>query len=201
MLEPLRQVGALLLERLTQHIQGNDGDHSRVAVIVCDLERFRSVNDSLGRTAGDLLPLGPVLSGDPRCRLRRGDFFALAAEGVDICERMFDGDPADPQAQASHERVAAAAGFARLDDFFAGGAAGRRLHVLFVKQRDELVAIARRAVAPARGRGLPPRQRFLALRHVHLMVVHGMQRRGRRRRHPGAVRALLEVRELTPEVQ
>jgi len=24
---------------------------------------------------------------------------ALAAEGVDICDRMYDGDPADPQAQ------------------------------------------------------------------------------------------------------
>ena len=24
---------------------------------------------------------------------------ALAAEGIDICERMYDGDPADPQAQ------------------------------------------------------------------------------------------------------
>ena len=28
---------------------------------------------------------------------------ALAAEGVDICERMFDGDPADPQAQEKIE--------------------------------------------------------------------------------------------------
>jgi len=45
----------LLLERLSQHIQGTNGNQSHVAVIVCDLERFRTVNDSLGRSAGDLL--------------------------------------------------------------------------------------------------------------------------------------------------
>jgi len=45
----------LLLERLAQYLQGTDGARGQLAVVVCDLERFRTVNDSLGRAAGDLL--------------------------------------------------------------------------------------------------------------------------------------------------
>lgn len=43
---------------------------------------------------------------------------ALAAEGVDICERMFDGDPADPQAQEKidYEKTLAFTGFRLVRD-------------------------------------------------------------------------------------
>ena len=39
-----------------------------------------------------LVPLGPALSGDPRCRFVPGDFFALAGTGFDpeAPERLFD---------------------------------------------------------------------------------------------------------------
>lgn len=41
-----------------------------------------------------LLPIGPELTGDPRCRLVEGDFFAMSAGGAgfdpDIAERRFD---------------------------------------------------------------------------------------------------------------
>jgi diguanylate cyclase (GGDEF)-like protein/PAS domain S-box-containing protein len=45
----------LFLERLSQYIHSARETRSKFAVIVCDLERFRAVNDSFGRSAGDLL--------------------------------------------------------------------------------------------------------------------------------------------------
>lgn len=45
----------LLLERLGQSIRTPGSAHHHVGLIVCDLERFRAVNDSLGRPAGDAL--------------------------------------------------------------------------------------------------------------------------------------------------
>lgn len=45
----------LLLERLGQSIRTPGSEHHHMGLIVCDLERFRAVNDSLGRQAGDAL--------------------------------------------------------------------------------------------------------------------------------------------------
>lgn len=45
----------LLLERLQQFIHAAAARGEKLALIVSDLERFRAVNDSLGRQAGDLL--------------------------------------------------------------------------------------------------------------------------------------------------
>ena len=45
----------LFLERLTQQIHSTTESQTKVAVVLSDLERFRAVNDSLGRAMGDLL--------------------------------------------------------------------------------------------------------------------------------------------------
>ena len=45
----------LFLDRLNQYIQAANESQTVLGVIVSDLERFRAVNDSLGRQAGDLL--------------------------------------------------------------------------------------------------------------------------------------------------
>lgn len=43
----------LFLERLAQFIQTARGEHQKVAVLMVDLDRFRVVNETLGRQAGD----------------------------------------------------------------------------------------------------------------------------------------------------
>jgi diguanylate cyclase (GGDEF)-like protein/PAS domain S-box-containing protein len=46
---------SLFLERVAQHIRAVDGGGRKLALFLVDLERFRNVNDSLGRPAGDAL--------------------------------------------------------------------------------------------------------------------------------------------------
>ena len=45
----------LFLERVSQHIESVKDASTKTAIIVSDFERFRAVNDSLGRPAGDTL--------------------------------------------------------------------------------------------------------------------------------------------------
>lgn len=45
----------LFLERLAQHLRSAAGEGCKLAVFLIDLERFRNINDSLGRLAGDTL--------------------------------------------------------------------------------------------------------------------------------------------------
>jgi diguanylate cyclase (GGDEF)-like protein/PAS domain S-box-containing protein len=45
----------LFHERLTQHLSAADPGKSGVAVLIMDIERFKTVNDTLGRQAGDAL--------------------------------------------------------------------------------------------------------------------------------------------------
>jgi diguanylate cyclase (GGDEF)-like protein/PAS domain S-box-containing protein len=44
---------SLFLERVAQHMRGATEAGQRLAVFLIDLERFKSINDSLGRSAGD----------------------------------------------------------------------------------------------------------------------------------------------------
>ena len=47
----------LFLERVTQYIQAGSGGAQKLAVCVFDLERFKNINDTFGRPAGDALLL------------------------------------------------------------------------------------------------------------------------------------------------
>jgi diguanylate cyclase (GGDEF)-like protein len=78
---------ALFLDRLGHALQ-RGGGRSQVGVLFCDLDRFKTVNDSLGHAAGDDLlvavaaRLGECLrAGDTAARLG-GDEFAVLLEDV-----------------------------------------------------------------------------------------------------------------------
>jgi diguanylate cyclase (GGDEF)-like protein/PAS domain S-box-containing protein len=46
---------SLFLDRVSQHIRNAEQGRQRLAVCLLDVERFRNINDSLGRSAGDSL--------------------------------------------------------------------------------------------------------------------------------------------------
>ena len=45
----------LFLERIAQYMRSNTGDGSQLALFLFDLERFKNINDTLGRACGDML--------------------------------------------------------------------------------------------------------------------------------------------------
>jgi diguanylate cyclase (GGDEF)-like protein/PAS domain S-box-containing protein len=78
---------SLFLERLPQllHAAGQAGE--KVALVVADVERLRTINDSLGRQAGDALLkalAGRLAAGAERSELSRisADIFAIVMQGV-----------------------------------------------------------------------------------------------------------------------
>jgi diguanylate cyclase len=79
---------ALLDDRITQAMAHTDRDGHQFAVLVCDLDRFKLINDSLGHAAGDQLLqevgkrlLGLVRSVDTVARIG-GDEFVLLVTAV-----------------------------------------------------------------------------------------------------------------------
>jgi len=126
----------LFLEHLDQYIRSSAESGARLAVIVTDLERFRAVNDSLGRPAGDALLtqfsqrlLGGVSDGDQLSRLG-ADHFAIvlpsaknALEAARLFGQLADACLARPfQVGDTELRVAAKAGVALYPEDGADGA-------------------------------------------------------------------------------
>jgi diguanylate cyclase (GGDEF)-like protein/PAS domain S-box-containing protein len=70
---------SLFLDRVTQHIRGAVSGGHHLALLLFDLERFKNVNDSLGRSAGDAL-LKQVAEW---LTLETGDANLLARVGAD----------------------------------------------------------------------------------------------------------------------
>jgi diguanylate cyclase (GGDEF)-like protein/PAS domain S-box-containing protein len=80
---------SLFLERTAQYIRGAHGEKRMLALYLIDLERFKNINDSLGRAAGDAL-LKQVAAwltvnvGDANLLARVGaDHFAVVLPGVE----------------------------------------------------------------------------------------------------------------------
>jgi diguanylate cyclase (GGDEF)-like protein len=77
----------LLMERLAQAIGIAKRQHTRLAVLFIDLDRFKIINDSLGHTVGDLLLqsvaqrlLTVIRATDTACRLGGDEFVVLLAD-------------------------------------------------------------------------------------------------------------------------
>jgi diguanylate cyclase (GGDEF)-like protein/PAS domain S-box-containing protein len=70
---------SLFLERVGQYLRGEVSARHRIAVLLIDLDRFKNVNDSLGRPAGDALlkQVGEWLARN------RGDINLVARLGAD----------------------------------------------------------------------------------------------------------------------
>jgi diguanylate cyclase (GGDEF)-like protein len=70
---------SLFLERVGQYLRGEVSGRHKVAVVLVDLDRFKNINDSLGRPAGDelLRQVGQWLAGN------RGDTNLVARLGAD----------------------------------------------------------------------------------------------------------------------
>src|SRR5467141_1439833 len=78
---------SLFHERLVQYVTAAQGEKSRLAVAVVDVDRFKIINDSLGRPAGDelLRPVAERLEGHAGpIRMARisADRFAIVRSGV-----------------------------------------------------------------------------------------------------------------------
>jgi diguanylate cyclase (GGDEF)-like protein len=79
---------ALFQERLAEHLRTADRERDRFAVCIFDVERFKTINDTLGRRAGDelLKQIGARMAraaGDPARLARIGaDGFALVIPDV-----------------------------------------------------------------------------------------------------------------------
>ena len=83
---------ALLIDRLSQGILGSQRNHELLALLFIDLDRFKTINDSLGHAAGDAvlkqvaLRLGALMrKGDTLARIG-GDEFVIVLDALRAAE-------------------------------------------------------------------------------------------------------------------
>jgi diguanylate cyclase (GGDEF)-like protein len=79
---------ALFLDRVSQFLRGAVNEDQGLSLVLIDIERFRNINDSLGRPAGDEL-LRQVAA---RLTQRVGDVSRLARVGADHFALVLPGD-------------------------------------------------------------------------------------------------------------
>jgi diguanylate cyclase (GGDEF)-like protein len=92
---------ALFLDRLGQALTRLGRHHTALAVIFCDLDRFKVVNDALGHDAGDLLLVdvaarltGALRAGDTAARFGGDEFVVLCEDitgeqqAIEVAERL-----------------------------------------------------------------------------------------------------------------
>jgi diguanylate cyclase (GGDEF)-like protein len=149
----------LLLDRLAQALTRMERRKGRLAVLFCDLDRFKVVNDSLGHAAGDelLVTVADRLEGI----LRAGDTAARFGgdEFVVLCEEL-DGER--DAVRVAERIVAALAQPVRLGDdvihvhVSIGISVGEAAHA----RPEQLVSDADAAMYRAKGRGGSPFEVF-----------------------------------------
>ena len=109
--------------QLTQSLRGRRGEQRLIAIVILDLERFRHVNETLGRTSGDnlLREVGSRLQRANNSVARIGnDLFSLILRGlhteieiIRTLEAVFTGCFNEPYTQGGKElRMACRAGIA-----------------------------------------------------------------------------------------
>ncbi len=140
--------------RLAQAAAAGTGVPGSVAVLLLDLDRFKSVNNSLGHAAGDavLSAVARRLEGvaaQVDCLARSGgdEFLAL------VCD---PGGRADRLASAFVERVRSVLSRPFVlegSEVFLGGSVGIALNTFGVDDPEELLAHAEAAMYQAKGRG------------------------------------------------
>jgi diguanylate cyclase (GGDEF)-like protein/PAS domain S-box-containing protein len=159
---------ALFTDRVDHALAVRAGDHRPLAVAFLDLDDFKSINDTLGHTAGDVLLRGiaerltaSVRPGDTVARFG-GDEFALLFEGADastaerIAERIIAGllPPFRILDEEVHARasigVAMADGLETTDDLLSGADTAMYVAKARGKSRYEFFEPRMRAVAVER---------------------------------------------------
>lgn len=84
----------LLRDRINQEIKQAKGQHTKVAVLFFDLDRFKLVNDSLGHTVGDLLlqevsqRLKKCIRDDDTLARWGGDEFIIVLRNIEYREQI-----------------------------------------------------------------------------------------------------------------
>jgi diguanylate cyclase (GGDEF)-like protein/PAS domain S-box-containing protein len=77
----------LFHEMLAQHVEDATKEHRKLALVIVDIERFKTINDTMGRQAGDALltkVAERIMQSNPQLRTSRigGDHFAVVVTDV-----------------------------------------------------------------------------------------------------------------------
>jgi diguanylate cyclase (GGDEF)-like protein/PAS domain S-box-containing protein len=162
---------ALFIDRLSQAAErAKRQDKCQFAVLFLDLDRFKTINDSLGHHAGDRLLVevgrrleGCLRSGDTVARLG-GDEFTVLLESV--------GDTSDAvrMAERIQTRLAAACQLGG-PELFVSASVGVALSAFGFDGPDEILRAANTAMHRAKEQGRGCRQVFDSAMHSHTVKL------------------------------